>query len=64
MAELIKFILTKGAPLVNEVGYVALPPSAYAIAQKHFDARRTGSVFGGKPEVGITIQQLLSRDAK
>ena len=64
VAELIKFILTKGAPLVNEVGYVALPPSAYAMAQKHFDARRTGSVFGGKPEVGITIEQLLSREAK
>jgi phosphate transport system substrate-binding protein len=64
VAELVKFILTKGAPLVSEVGYVALPPSAYAMAQKHFDTRRTGSVFGGRPEVGITIEALLTREAK
>ncbi len=62
--ELVKFILSKGAPLVTEVGYVALPPEAYAIAQKHFDARRVGSVFGGTPEVGVTIKDLLSREAK
>ena len=64
VAEFVKFILGKGAPLVREVGYVALPPAAYAIAQKQFDSRRVGSVFGGKPEVGITIEQLLSREAK
>ena len=64
VAELVKFMLTKGAPLVREVGYVALPPAAYAAAQKHFDTRRVGSVFGGKPEVGITIEELLSREAK
>ena len=64
VAELVKFILTKGGPLVREVGYVALPPASYAIAQKHFDGRRYGTVFGGKPEVGITIDELLKREAK
>ena len=64
VAELVKFILTKGGPLVREVGYVALPPASYAVAQKHFDSRRYGTVFGGKPEVGITIDELLKREAK
>lgn len=64
VAELVKFILTKGGPLVREVGYVALPQASYAIAQKHFDTRRYGTVFGGKPEVGITIDELLKREAK
>lgn len=64
VAEFVKFILTKGAPLVREVGYVALPPQAYAQAQKHFDSRRYGSVFGGVPEVGITIEELMAREAK
>lgn len=64
VAELVKFILTKGGPLVREVGYVALPQASYAVAQKHFDSRRYGTVFGGKPEVGITIDELLKREAK
>jgi phosphate transport system substrate-binding protein len=64
VAEFVKFILSKGGPLVREVGYVALPPASYAIAQKHFDTRRYGTVFGGKPEVGITIDELLKREAK
>lgn len=62
--EFINFMLTKGGPLVREVGYVALPQEAYAQAAGHFKARRLGTVFGGHPEVGVTIKELLAREAK
>jgi phosphate transport system substrate-binding protein len=62
--EFVNFMLTKGGPLVREVGYVSLPPEAYAQAAAHFKARRLGSVFGGVPEVGVTIKDLLAREAK
>jgi len=62
--EFVQFTLTKGAPLVEEVGYVALPASAYPMVNKHFTGGRVGSVFGGVPKVGITIEQLLSMEAK
>ena len=62
--QYIEFIMTKGAPLVTEVKYLALPDQAYATALKHFKDRRVGSVFGGVPEVGVSLEELMKRDAK
>jgi len=62
--EFVEFMLTKSGALVKEVGYVPLPDAAYQLAWKHFQNRRLGSVFGGVPQVGITIDQLLAMDAK
>ena len=62
--EFVRFSLTKGAPLVQEVGYIPLPASAYPLVLKHFEQRKTGSVFGGVAKVGVTIEQLLEMEAK
>ena len=62
--EFIKFYLTEGAALVKEVGYVPLPDQAYKLALKHFTDRKLGTVFGGVPEVGVTIDNLLAREGK
>jgi phosphate transport system substrate-binding protein len=60
----VQFMLTQGADLVTEVGYVPLPKNAYALAFKHFNDKKLGSVFGGVPQVGITIDKLLAMEAK
>jgi phosphate transport system substrate-binding protein len=62
--EFVQFALTQGAALVQEVGFVPLPASAYQLVLKHVTERKLGSVFGGVPKVGITIDQLLSMEAK
>lgn len=62
--EFIRFFMTSGADLVKEVGYIPLPAAAYQTALKHFSDRRLGTVFGGTPKIGITIDQLLSMEAK
>jgi hypothetical protein len=31
---------------------------------KHFNDKKLGTVFGGIPEVGVTIESLLSREGK
>lgn len=62
--QYIDFAFTKGAPLVAEVKYLPLPQQAYDIALKHFKDRRVGSVFGGVPEIGVSIEELMKRDAK
>jgi len=62
--EFVQFMMTKGAGLVSEVGYVPLPQSAYDLAWKHFDAKKLGTVFGGHNQVGITIEELLAMEAK
>jgi phosphate transport system substrate-binding protein len=61
--KFINFYLEKGPALVGEVGYIALPPDAYKLAKKRFDARTTGSLFGGKgSQVGVTIVDLLKKE--
>lgn len=62
--EFIKFYLSEGADLAKEVGYVPLPPAAYQTALKHFADKKMGTVFGGVPEVGVTIESLLAREGK
>jgi phosphate transport system substrate-binding protein len=62
--EFIEFYLTEGAELVKEVGYVPLPPQAYKLALQHFNSKKLGTVFGGVPEVGVTIDALLAREGK
>ena len=62
--DFIKFYLTDGAALVKEVGYVPLPDQAYKLALEHFNNRKLGTVFGGIPEVGVTIDSLLAREGK
>ena len=45
------------------MGYIALPADAYKLAKKRFDARTTGSLFGGKgSQVGVTIVDLLKKE--
>jgi phosphate transport system substrate-binding protein len=62
--EFIKFCMTNGAKYVSEVGYVPLPASAYPVVLQHFNERKAGTVFGGVPKVGLTIDQLLTMERK
>jgi phosphate transport system substrate-binding protein len=61
--EFVQFIMSRG-DLVSEVGYLPLPKTAYAISLKHFQDGRLGTVFGGTPKIGLTIEQLLAMEAK
>ena len=60
----IEYYLQEGRALVAEVGFISLPESATQVALRHLQERRLGTVFGGVPEVGVTIEDLLERDAK
>ncbi|HXV83262.1 MAG TPA: protein sphX, partial [Candidatus Binatia bacterium] len=50
--------------LIKQVKYVPLPAKAYSMAMDHFKKGKFGTVFSGKPEVGVTIEELLKREAK
>jgi phosphate transport system substrate-binding protein len=62
--EFVEFYLKNAPTLVKQVKYVPLPAKAYSMALEHFNKGRAGTVFGGKPEVGITIEELLKREAR
>ena len=62
--EFVEYYLKNGARLTKEVKYVPLPSRAYDIGMEHLKKGKLGTVFGGVPEVGITIDELLKREAK
>ena len=53
-----------GAALTKEVKYVPLPANAYTGNIEHMNKKKYGTVFGGKNEIGITIEELMKREAK
>lgn len=61
--KFIEFYLTEGPALAEEVGFVSLPEHATRMSLQHFRNGRLGTVFGGVPEVGVTIDELLEREA-
>jgi phosphate transport system substrate-binding protein len=62
--EFVEFYLGHGATLSKEVGYVPLGKQHYDMALKNFKARKLGTGFGGKAEVGVKLDDLLQREAK
>jgi phosphate transport system substrate-binding protein len=62
--EFVEYYMKNGAKLAREVKYVPLPDSAYRIALEHVQKGKKGTVFGGVAEVGVTIEELLKREAK
>ncbi len=62
--KFVEYYLTHGAKLAKEVKYVPLPDRAYAVNREHLAKKKLGTVFGGVPEVGVTIDDLMKREAK
>src|SRR5574341_1189482 len=62
--EFVEFYLKQAPQLVRQVKYVPLPASAYTTGSEHVKKGKVGTVFGGEPEVGIKIEDLLKREAK
>jgi phosphate transport system substrate-binding protein len=60
----VQFYLKHAEDLVTAVKYVPLPEEAYEKAMERVTAGKTGSVFGGKEQVGMTIEQLFAAELK
>lgn len=60
--EFAKFYMANGAKIVPQVKYVALPPKAYTMGDKHLAEGKLGTVFGGHSEVGMKIEDLMKRE--
>jgi phosphate transport system substrate-binding protein len=58
--EFIEFFLDDESHiLVEDVGYVALPPKVYDLVNHRFDTGLVGSMFSGGSQIGVTIEELL-----
>lgn len=61
--ELVEFYMKNAETLVKEVKFFPLPAQAYSINLEHLNKKKVGTVFGGKSEVGLRIEELLKREA-
>ena len=61
--DFVDYMLKNTAKIAKEVKYVPLPAKAYQMAAEHLKQGKKGTVFGGKNEVGITIEELMKREA-
>jgi len=62
--EFVEYMMKTAPKIAKEVKYVPLPAKAYTIAMDHVNKGKKGTVFGGKNEVGLTIDELLAREAQ
>jgi phosphate transport system substrate-binding protein len=62
--EFVEFYLKNAAKISKEVKYVPLPASAYTLNAEHLAKGKLGTVFGGKAEVGVTVEELQRRESK
>ncbi len=62
--EFVEFAMKNAVPLIKEVKYLPLPDRAYPLALEKFKKGVTGTVFGGVPEVGLSIDELMKRETK
>jgi phosphate transport system substrate-binding protein len=62
--EFIEFFLKNGPALATEVKYLPLPANAYEMARARFSRMEIGTGFGGTPEVGLHVEEILKRTPK
>lgn len=62
--EFVDYYMHHAEPLVREVKYIPLPAQAYTGNLEHLAHKRIGTVFGGQNQVGLTIEQLMRREAQ
>jgi phosphate transport system substrate-binding protein len=62
--EFTQYYMKNAARIAKEVKYVPLPDKAYTIGLDHIAKVKKGTVFGGRNEVGVRIDDLLAREAK
>ena len=62
--EFVTFYIKNASSVVRGAQYFPLPPRAYAADMEFFKTKRLGTVFDGFLPVGLTIDDLLQREAR
>jgi phosphate transport system substrate-binding protein len=62
--EFIEFYNRQADTLVREVKYIPLPARAYTFNLEQLKAMKVGTKFGGESKVGLTIDDLMTMEAK
>lgn len=64
VSKFVNYYMDVATTIAKEVKYVPLPKAAYEANKRHIVNKRVGTVFGGKNEVGMTVEDLIKREVK
>lgn len=64
MREFLESYMDKAPEFVSAVGYVPLTDHAYKLNKIHFNKGKVGTVFDGRSEFNLTLEQVLEKRAK
>ena len=59
--QFIEYYLAEGPKLIAEVRYIPLDDKAYGMARERFQKGIVGTGFGGEPEVGLPVEEIMKR---
>ncbi len=62
--DFVDYYLTEGPKLITEVRYIPLPEQAYVLVRERLNKGVVGTGFGGVPEVGLAVEEIMSRPPK
>lgn len=62
--DFVDFYLDNVKELATEVKYLPLPDATYPKVVSRFKDRQIGTAFGGTPEVGLHVEDILKREPK
>lgn len=62
--DFVGYYLTEGPKLITEVRYIPLPEHVYTKVRERFIKGDVGSAFGGLPEIGLAVEEIMSRPPK
>jgi len=62
--DFVAYYLTEGPKLIAEVRYIPLPEQVYIKVRERFTKGDVGTGFGGVPEVGLAVDEIMSRPPK
>ncbi|MGB7439563.1 MAG: substrate-binding domain-containing protein, partial [Coleofasciculaceae cyanobacterium] len=62
--EFIYYYLERAPEIVTQVGYIPLPEEAYRLDKIHYNKGKVGTVFKGKSQFDLTIDDMLRQQAE
>ena len=63
LRNFVHFYLDNASEIVSAEGYIPLPKDGYKLAKQHFETGKVGTVFEGKSQVELSMDEVLRKEA-
>ncbi|MDX2254239.1 MAG: PstS family phosphate ABC transporter substrate-binding protein [Pseudanabaenaceae cyanobacterium bins.39] len=60
----VTYLFNNGNKIVKQARYTPFPQDAYSKILANFNKNKLGTIFGGNADIGLTIGELISREAR